>query len=203
MRKSKVISTQAIEDVVNQSSADKISIADLVRAMEAAGYGLVMIIFSLATVMPLPPPIPNVFALPLIIFAAQMILGYEAPKLPKSISNLRIKRSIVVVVVHKSSRYIGRVEKVLKPRLSFVVTPIFERILGLFILVFSLFIMIPLPFTNLVPGIGIMLIAFGLLGKDGLFVISGILVGMIGSLIAIMTIFIGVEVFHKIQSFLF
>ena len=63
--------------------------------------------------------------------------------------------------------------------------------------------MIPLPFTNLVPGIGIMLIAFGLLGKDGLFVISGILVGMIGSLIAIMTIFIGVEVFHKIQSFLF
>lgn len=203
MRKPKVISTQAIEDVVNKSSADKISISDLVRAMEAAGYGLVMIIFSLATVMPLPPPIPNIFALPIIIFSMQMILGYDAPKLPKTISNLRIKRSIVAVVVHKASRYIGKVEKILKPRFSFVISPIFERVLGFFTLVFALFVMIPLPFTNFVPGIGIMLIAFGLLGKDGLFVISGLLVGIIGVFIATVTIFIGVEVFYKIQDFLF
>lgn len=203
MKKSKVISTQAIEDVVNQSSADKISIADLVRAMEAAGYGLVMIIFSLASVMPLPPPLPNIFALPILIFSTQMMIGYDAPKLPKIISNIRIKRSIVALLVQKSSRYISKVEKVLKPRLSFVVTNIFERILGFFILIFALSVMIPIPFTNLVPGIGIMLISFGLLGKDGLFVISGLLVGFIGVLIAMTAIFIGVEVFNKIQNFLF
>lgn len=203
MKKRKIISTQAIEDVVNQSSADKISISDLVRAMEAAGYGLVMIIFSLATVMPLPPPIPNVFSIPIVIFAAQMIMGYDAPKLPAKIGNFAVKRSIVALIVQKSSRYIGKVEKVLRQRLTFVVSPIFERILGFIIMIFALFIMIPLPFTNLIPGIGIMLISFGLLGKDGLFVISGCIVGTVGVAIALTTIFIGVEVLHKIQSFFY
>ncbi|MBL6664933.1 MAG: exopolysaccharide biosynthesis protein [Rickettsiales bacterium] len=200
MKRSKTISTQGIEDVVNQSSADKIPIADLVRAMEAAGYGLVMIIFSLATIMPLPPPIPNIFSIPIVIFAVQMILGYDAPKLPPRIGNIMVKRSIVSLLVQKTARYIGKIEKVLRQRLTFVVSPIFERILGFIIMIFSLFVMIPLPFTNFIPGTGIMLISFGLLGKDGLFVIIGSLVGIIGVVISIITIFIGVEVFNTIKD---
>lgn len=201
--KKRSISTQAIEEVVNKTENDKISIADIVSAMETVGFGLVLVIFALASIMPLPPPLPNIFAIPIMIFALQMVLGYDSPKLPKKIGKIKISRSIVALIVQKTSRYIGKVEKILKPRLSFFVSPFFERFLGVIIFCFGSFVIIPLPFTNFIPGIGIMLIAFGLLGKDGLFVIIGSIIGSIGMTISILAIFVGVEIINKILDWLF
>ena len=199
----KTISTQAIEDVVNSSSADKISIADLVNAMEAIGFGLILVIFAFAAIMPLPPPIPNIFSIPIIIFAIQMILGYDSPKLPKKIGKIMINRSIIAKIVQKSSKYISKIEKILKPRFSFIVSKFFERILGLIIFILALAVVIPMPFTNFIPGIGIILISLGLLAKDGLFVIIGSAIGAMGVVISVLAFYLGSEIFHSIQDKLF
>ncbi|MES2960862.1 MAG: exopolysaccharide biosynthesis protein [Pseudomonadota bacterium] len=201
MNPNKIITTQAIEDVVNKSSADRIPVRDLVDAMQAIGFGLAMMIFAFGIIIPLPPPFPSIIAMPLIIFSLQMIAGYTAPKLPKRFEKLTVKRSVVAMLVQKSSPYIRKVEHILRPRIAFVTTPRAERVIGIFTLIFSSFIVLPMPLSNFIPGLGILIISFGLLGKDGLVVICGIIVGLMGIAISTTAVLLGVEALYYIKNF--
>ncbi len=201
MDQQKIITTQIIEDIVKQSSADRIPVRDLVDAMQAIGFGLVMMVFAFGIIIPLPPPFPSIIALPLVIFSLQMVAGYSSPKLPKRFSNLTVKRSVLAMLVQKSSPYIRKVEKILRPRLSFMISPTAERIIGVFTLIFSSFIVLPMPLSNFIPGLGILIIAFGLLGKDGLVVICGIILGIAGVAISTAAVLLGVEALYYIKDF--
>ncbi len=201
MTQNKIITTQAIEDVVNKSSADRIPVRDLVDAMQAIGFGLAMMIFAFGIIIPLPPPFPSIIAMPLIVFSLQMIAGYTAPKLPKRFEKITVKRSVVAMLVQKSAPYIRKVEHILRPRLGFVTTPRAERVIGVFALIFSSFIVLPMPLSNFIPGLGILIISFGLLGKDGLVVICGIIVGLMGIAISTTAVVLGVEALYYIKNF--
>ena len=200
MKQRKIITTQVIEDVVNNSSSDRIPIHDLVEAMHAVGFGLVMMIFSFAIIIPLPPPFPSVIAVPLVVFSLQMIMGYSYPKLPKKFSNLSVKRSVLAMLVQKSSPLIRKFERFLRPRLQFVTSQIGERIIGVFALTFASFILLPIPLSNFIPGLGILVISFGLLGKDGLVVIIGTAIGLIGIAISVAAVFLGVEALQYLKD---
>lgn len=200
IKKRKINASQVIEDVVNKTSSDKVLLRDLLAAMDAAGFGLAIMVFALGIIIPIPPPYPSIIAAPLLILSFQMMMGYEAPVLPKMFFHIAISRSILATIARKSSPYINKIERFLKPRLSFMTTTRAERIIGLIIFIFASFIALPLPFTNFVPGIGILIIAFGLLGRDGAFVIFGIFVGIIGVLMAVTAIFLGVEAVNYIKD---
>lgn len=203
----KVIATQVLEDVVNSSSADRVLVKDLVDAMDSIGFGLAVMIFAFAIIIPMPPPLPSIISIPLVIFAAQMMVGYTSPKLPKRFANLSVKRSVLAMLIRKSSPYIRRVEKILKPRLSFMFYPGMERVVGVFIFIFSTFVLLPMPLSNFVPGLGVLIISFGLLGKDGAIVILGIITGITGITISVTAsvtaVMLGVEFFHYIKNLIF
>ncbi|MBM3579466.1 MAG: exopolysaccharide biosynthesis protein [Alphaproteobacteria bacterium] len=196
MDQHKIITTQVIEDVVNSTSSDRVPIRDLVYAMESVGFGLVMMIFALAITIPTPPPLPSIISVPLIVFSLQMMLGYSSPKLPKRFADLTVKRSVLATLVNKSAPYIRKIELILKPRLAFMTTKTAERLIGFFSLLFSSFILLPIPLSNFIPGLGILITSFGLLGKDGLVVLLGITVGIFGITVSIATVMLGVEVVY-------
>ena len=50
--------------------------------------------------------------------------------------------------------------------------------IALFLTVFCASILVPLPSTNTIPGIGVAITAFGLMSRDGRLVILGMLIGM-------------------------
>jgi len=189
----KIITTQVIEDVVNSSSSDRIPFRDLVSAMDSVGFGLVMMIFAFGIIIPTPPPFPSIISIPLVVFSMQMMIGYQAPKLPQKFSKLTVKRSVLAMLVKKSSPYIRKVERILRPRLLFMTSNIADRIVGFFVLLFSSFVLLPMPLSNFIPGLGVLIISFGLLGKDGLIIILGILVGLAGIAISVTAVVLGAE----------
>lgn len=203
MDKKRVIATHKIEDFVETSKNDRVKVSDLIDAMEGSGFGLTMMIFSFALIFPLPPPLPSFVSIPLLIFAFQMMTGYKAPKLPRKLSNITIKRSILATLVRKSSPHISKVEKFLRPRLLFMMTIIAERILGALIFIFAGFVIIPMPFSNFIPGLGILVMSFGLLGRDGLVIFLGIFIGIIGILVSILVFYMGFEAFGFVKDLLF
>lgn len=195
------IATKAIEDVVRSSSADRVAINDVINAMDAVGFGLVMMIFAFAIIIPTPPPFPSIISTPLVIFSYQMFIGYSSPRLPKKFINLSVKRSVLAMLVQKSSSLIRKIERFLKPRYTFMTKPLAERITGFFMLFFSSFIMLPMPLSNYIPGLGILIASFGMLSKDGLVIILGIVVGCAGVAISIAAIFLGLEFITTIKNF--
>jgi hypothetical protein len=132
-----------------------------------------------------------------------MIAGYSAPKLPKRFYKISVKRSVLAMLVQKSSPYIRKVEIILRRRLLFMTSRKAERVIGFFTLIFSAFIVLPMPLSNFIPGFGILIISFGMLGKDGLVVICGIAVGIIGIAISITSVMLGVEALYYIKHFFF
>ncbi len=201
--KKELITTQVLEDVVNKSSADRVLIKDLVDAMESVGFGLALMIFAFGLIIPLPPPFPSIISIPLVLFSAQMMAGYSSPKLPKRFSDLSVKRSVLAMLIKKSSPYIRRVEKILRPRLSFMFYDSVERVTGFFIFLFSTFVLLPIPLSNFIPGLGVLIVSFGLLGKDGLVTILGILVGISGIAISLTALFLGVEAIYYLKDLFF
>lgn len=201
MDQKKLIKAQALEDVITSSNEDRITVRDLVSAMDSIGFGLVMLIFSFGITVPLPPPFPSIISIPLVLFSIQMFLGYKSPKLPKKFSNLTVKRQVASTLVQKSLFYTGKAEKILKPRLEFMFCPNGERVIGLFILIFSSFILLPMPLSNFIPGVGILVMSLGLLSKDGVALICGIIIGLIGIIISTTLTILGFEFMAKIIEY--
>lgn len=197
----KVITTRVLEDVVSKASSDRVPIIDIVNAMESVGFGLIMMIFAFGIIIPTPPPFPSIIALPLVLFSSQMLRGFSAPKLPKKFANLSVKRSVLAMLVQKSSPWIHRAERFMRPRLSFMLTPNAAKVIGFFALLFSSFVLLPIPLSNFIPGLGVLIISFGLIGKDGLVILGGIVIGLIGVAISTSTLFIGFKVLHYLKDF--
>jgi hypothetical protein len=201
-QKKGLINTSIIETVIDSSSDDKISVRDLVEAMEDFGFGLVLLIFSFGVTIPLPPPFPSIISIPLVVFSTQMLFGYKSPKLPQKFNNLKVKRKVVALLLQKTLYYTGKAERFLLPRLDFCFTPLGERIIGSFSLAFAMLILLPMPLSNFIPGVGILVISLGILKKDGLAVLLGILIGIIGMVVVITASILGMEFLLSIYRYL-
>ena len=162
------------------SDEAEVSVEDLIDSLKDRAFGLVLLLFALPNCVPIPPGLASLIGLPLIFFGLQLALGSPQPWLPRFISSRKINRSHLIEVIKRANVVLRRLERICQPRLVAITGPRSERVIGLAVLVFGLSIAIPLPFTNFVPALGIAIIALGLLTKDGVAVILGLLTGVFG-----------------------
>lgn len=185
--------SDVLEGVVKDNDADYISFQEIKMALHERGFGLLMLFFALPLSIPLPVPpgLTAIPALPLILFSIQMLRGMDSPWLPKWVGNKKIKRETLALIVEKTAPHLKKAEKLLRPRFSFASSEAGEKIVGFFALLFSLSILIPLPLTNFIPAIGILLMSLGLLSKDGIPIAIGIIVGSMGIALTTLIIIMG------------
>ncbi|HBL92419.1 MAG TPA: polysaccharide synthesis protein exod, partial [Hyphomonas sp.] len=74
-------------------------------------------------------------------------------------------------------KWLGWIEHIVRPRLTVITGKRSERVIGLFLCIFCASILVPLPMTNTVPGFAVAIASFGLMQKDGLMVIGGLIIG--------------------------
>jgi hypothetical protein len=75
-------------------------------------------------------------------------------------------------------------ERLLKPRLAFMSTPSAERFVGGFCIVLAIGAAAPIPFGHNLPALSLALIGLGLVEFDGLAILAGMLLGLIGFVVA-------------------
>jgi hypothetical protein len=194
--------SEVLEETVDNHSADEISLGELMRVLQERGFGLLMVVLVLPNCVPIPVPpgVSTIFSLPLIFLAAQMLVGHPVPWLPNWLKQKTIKRATLAAMVAKLSPRLKVIEKLLRPRIPFFESNAGERIIGFFWIVFALSIAVPLPMTNFVPGIGILLMSLGLLSRDGLVILLGIIVGTLGCLFTLTMLVIGVKALKSLLA---
>ncbi|NET71227.1 MAG: exopolysaccharide biosynthesis protein [Sphaerospermopsis sp. SIO1G2] len=163
-----------------EGEQDYLTIAEIMYLLRERGFGIMIIIFALPNLVPaFVAPIPTLFAVPLSIFSIQMIMGFDTPRLPGIISRRKLKRSRLQAAITRSLPYIHRIESCIRPRYEFMANRQAEQYLGVFMLIFSLTIAIPLPMTNLIPAIALLFMGGGIISRDGLFVMIGLAIGIV------------------------
>ncbi len=188
----------------NNNDNDKVTLFDIKTALHERGFGILIIIFSLplSVPIPVPPGYTTILSIPLILFSLQLLFGFDSPWMPNWLERKSFQRSTLALVVEKTSPILKKIEKFMKPRMSFIFRGPGENILAFIMLLCALSIAIPLPLTNFIPAIGTTLISLGIMSKDGFLSIMGVLVSLCGLLLTLVVIVKGPQLIFGAFSFL-
>ena len=147
-------------------------------------FGVMLILVNLPNLVPAPPGTSTVFAIPMMLFSIQMMLGARQPWLPAAIRNRRLPRSTMSMMVIKGAPYIARFEKICQPRLEFLTNKFAERLIGFYLLILAIVLSLPIPLGNFPPSIASIVMALGLIERDGRAVLIGIAIGLVALVVA-------------------
>lgn len=158
---------------------ERVALGEIVSTLNERSYGLLLILFALPNLVPIYlPGLSAVLGLPLAFIALQMILGRSRPWLPQAFLQRSISREDYARVIGKALPALVRVERVLKPRLSFLTVAAAERLIGGFCLVLSLLLVLPIPLTNIPLALPLALFGLALVERDGLCALAATVLGL-------------------------
>ena len=161
--------------------SDRLTIGDIVAVLRDRAFALLVVILGLPNCLPMPPPIPLVCGLLLLMVAVQITAGMSAPWLPRALLGRSIARSDVERAAKRAVPLLRRLERWSRPRMSLFETALGMRVVGLILLTLSLALIVAAPRVGQIPlGIAICLVGLGLVERDGLVVLGGLGVGVLG-----------------------
>jgi hypothetical protein len=187
---------------------ETVSVGQLLDAFHERGFGFFLFLIALPAALPLPAlGINALIALPLLLLTGQQVLGFRTIWLPESLKHKEISRQSLQSGIEKALPWIERIEYLIRPRLGFMTQGAISHIIGLCGFIMALSVTLPVPLTNTVPSMGICAMAVGVLMRDGLAVLAGMVIGIgwVAMLVIAFTLF-GMEgldlVKESIKSFL-
>jgi hypothetical protein len=168
-------SKQSFSEIVRSLEfRDDTSIGSLVDTFGERAFGVLMLIFAMPGILPAPPGVSAIFALPLVLLTFQMLIGRRCMWLPASFRRRNISKSRIDRLLTRSLPVINWLERVLHPRLPLLVGSEYAwRGIGLVGFPLAVMVLLPIPFANSLPSAAIALIAAGLVEEDGLAVLLG------------------------------
>lgn len=169
--------SELLSQVAEDESRERVSTGDLLAMAGDRAFGALIFVFALPNLVPTPPGTSAILGLPLIILSFQLLYGRRTPWLPKAIAARSIARADLASVVRRTAPVLKRIERVLKPRLSWLVTAFSERLLALLMLILSVILFLPIPLGNIFPAAAMCIIALALIEHDGLAALFGVLIG--------------------------
>jgi hypothetical protein len=174
-RTSAILARLAVE-----TDGDTISLGRIVDALYDRSFGVVIILFALPNAI---LPVAWVLGSPILLFSVQMIVGRQEPWLPEFMRRQSLSRETFAKVMSYVVRYLSKIEDWLKPRWNFLTTDTMERIIGVYMTIVTIILLVPVvPLGNALPAFGIAIMAAGLLEKDGLAILIGALIGLVGTI---------------------
>ncbi|MDX6806468.1 exopolysaccharide biosynthesis protein [Terrihabitans rhizophilus] len=180
-RRKRVTATKMSEvllELARDESHDEVSVRDLLVAMRHRAIGALMLVFAFPNILPTPPGTSSVLGAPLVFLAAQMMLG-RPPWLPRFITRRALSRSDFSKFAEKAAPWLGKAERLLRPRLPVLTGPPFEYVVGGISLLLSIILLLPIPLGNMPPALAIVLFALGTLERDGVWIIAGLVTSVV------------------------
>jgi hypothetical protein len=163
----------------SHAEAAQITIGEMMQAFGERAFGLLMILFCLPNLIPL-PGIGSLFGIPLIFVTLQMAFGRKSPWLPSGIAGKAMEGAALKKMVDAVEPRMQRIEGVLRPRWTFLFSPFMDRAIGVFATLCAISIIIPFPGTNFPPAVGLILISLAVTAEDGLYLCLGTIIGFLG-----------------------
>lgn len=175
--------SQILMEIGQDSSRQAVTLNDLISLLGGRGRAGLILFFAFPNVLPGPPGLSTVLGLPLFYLSLQMMLG-RLPWLPRFVGERSLSRSRFAQLVGRLAPWLARAERLLRPRWPVVVSHRAEYVLGAVCLVLASVLILPIPLGNLPPALAICLIALGILERDGIWVVLGVLVGLASLVLA-------------------
>lgn len=166
-----------LRGIIARIDGSSVTLRELMQAVGEHGLLLLCAVASLPFLIPVSiPGVSTVFGFAIILISLSITFN-RLPWLPKKLLDRELETSKLVPALEKGASLVARLDAYLKPRMgSFVAGAVMNRINGLAIAFAGVLLMFPLglvPLSNTLPAIAILLIATGMIQRDGLIVLAG------------------------------
>lgn len=166
-----------LDRLVAEAPAESVTLDWVLAQLHERAFGLFLLVLALPCCIPFLYGVPQVVALPLMFVSAQILLGRRVPWLPARLGARVVTSGSLASLSERARPWLRRIEAFSRPRFSVLTRAPVDRIVGLALVLFSASILVPLPGTNTVPGFAVVLVAMGLLQRDGILTLIGGLLG--------------------------
>jgi hypothetical protein len=170
---------------LSQNPAPTVSIREIMEALGDRSFGALFILIAAPNLVPLPPGSSFIFSAPIIVLAIQLIFGRQVPWLPKRVLDREVDRGILRTLYGKLGGTLTRIEKMLKPRYNLFGAFTADRFIGVLTLIAALILFLPIPLGNMPPAAAIVALGLGLIERDGVAVMVGVVLTMVSAVIAV------------------
>jgi hypothetical protein len=173
--------TSDVLSALAAGASDQLTVADVVTVLRGRAFAVLIVLLGLPNCLPMPPPIPLVCGLLLALVAAQIAVGWPTPWLPRSLLVQTIPRQDFSRAVDRALPILRRLERWSRPRLPALDTDPVMRLIGFLLLALSVGILFAAPVIGQIPlGIAVSIVGLGLVERDGVLVLAGFVIGVLG-----------------------
>lgn len=174
-------STRAVLDAFAAGDPDDhLRLGDLLSGLRQTAFGALLFVAVLPAFIPI-PGVAGAISGPLVaLIGAQLLVCLRKPWLPGFLARRGPHRRSLARFRDMMARWLGWLEKLVRPRLEGVLDhPLASAFTGLLLVLLGLLLALPIPFTNYLFGVLLLLFVFALLERDGALMLIAWLAGAI------------------------
>lgn len=162
--------------ILKEFEVETVTLREVLGLLHGRGYVLLVMLLALPFCTPIPlPGLSTPLGLIITIIGVRLAFGAK-PWLPAKLLDTRLPPEVFAKVFAFTRKIVLWFERLLRPRMLWLTgTARLEQLHAVPIVICALMLLLPLPipFSNVIPAWGIMLIAGGLLERDGVFIAAG------------------------------
>lgn len=171
--------SEELADLRVRAGERAVTLREVLYVLGGRGYLLLVLLLALPFITPIPLPGLSVpFGLAIALIALRLSLG-QRPLLSKNLQRKELPAGFIARLFNVAEKILRFLEKLLRPRISFLTdTPLLVQMHAVLMLLAAVALLLPLPipFTNSFPAWAILLVAAGLLERDGVFILAAYVV---------------------------
>jgi hypothetical protein len=198
--------SQELHDLAQQFADRPARLSEILTATQGRGFNLLLLLIGLPFLTPIPlPGFSTPFGLVVLLIGARLALG-RRPWLPKRILQREMPARFIARSLDAACRIVRWLEVLLRPRLDFLHEQwIYRRIAGTLIMLSGLLLLLPLPIplSNTLPALTVVLLAAGAMERDGLFFLAGCALFMLTLAFFVLLAFGGAHLLDNLRHSVF
>lgn len=171
--------SELLARIAHDPSAGVVSLGDIVGSFGIRAHGVLLLVATLAGFLPSPVGAGTIAGGLALVVGVQLLAGWDRPWLPGFIARRTIARTAIAEFLARRGHWLGRIERLARPRLVELFNRPWSRLWGLAIAVHAVILALPIPLTNYPLSAMLLLVAVALIEDDGYLLIAGmLLIGM-------------------------
>ena len=163
-----VRTAELLRTALDSTSGDTITLGEFLDAIGERAFGFVILILALPNFIPVPIGVGGVMGVIVIFIGLQMLAGFEHPWLLGKLRARGVSRASVEKFVKRLTPLLRWLERICRPRFEKLTEHPGHRITGFLLVLVGIALALPIPFTNYVFGLLLVVYAVALIERDGI-----------------------------------
>lgn len=169
------LSAITFEQARSLPSNGTISVENLLQKHSGEIFATALLMVSIPGLLPSTGiPLGSLFSPGMLIVGIAWLMGHKNLKLPGKLSNYQLNTETARKILLLSAKSYAYAERLCHTRHQHLTQGICLRLVGAAVVINAIIVFLPIPFGNTLPALANIVLALGIMFKDGLTVLAGL-----------------------------